>query len=261
MFESLAVGPSGHVSCPMDPRYAAFKGAFGGWTAAHALLAAQSLAPSTFEPASMSIDFMRGILPGGVSSGARLIHQTRSAMFMSVSTEQEAAPVASSSVVLTARRATRRIDAAVRPRCADAETLERLQIETGPNTWIEQFDMRVAEGRLLQTNPGLRSLVWTRLLDTCPGVHAQLAALADASFPRIYFHFDRVTPIATITMSVHFHADTAELEEGLADPVLVEAYGHGAGHGLFDQQVRIWSRAGRLLGTSAQLAQYDVSPT
>lgn len=260
MLRDFSVTANGELTAPMEPGYAAFKGAFGGWTAAHALLAARSQAPDTFAPAALSIDFLGPIEPDVVTSTPQRLRATRSAQFIIVNTAQQATLRARTSVVLALRRATERIDAVTMPRCANAAETQRTIIDAGPNTWVHRFEMRSAQGTMLQPNPGLRSLTWTRLLDTSPDHHATIAALADASFPRIFFHFDRATPIATVTMSVHFHAEPAELQDALADFVLIEAAGQIARHGFFDQQVRIWSAAGSLLATSTQLARYDVVP-
>lgn len=258
MLDKLNVTANGQLQAPMEPGYAAFKGAFGGWTAAHALLAAQSQVSVELQPAALSIDFLGAVGPGQVTSTPTLGQATRSAHFVSVQTAQLATPRANTSVLLALRRPTERIDAVTMPACPPAADLPRWTIDTGPNTWVQRFEMRCAHGRLLTPNVGLRSLTWTRLDDTSPSHHATVAAMADASFPRIYFHFAQVTPIATVTMSVHFHADEAELADALSDFVLVEASGHAARHGFFDQHVRIWSGAGALLATSTQLARYDL---
>jgi acyl-CoA thioesterase len=249
----------GVVEAPMEPGWAAFRGAFGGWTAAHALLAARRLAPG-LPPASLSIDYLTGIGPGMVRSSASLAHQTRSTRFVQVTTSQEDTPRALASVVLAARRPTARVEAVPPPDCAPPEALPRLQLGDSPVTWAERFDLRIAEGRLLQPNRRMRSRTWTRLEDSSPDPYATVAVLADASLPRIFFHFDRIVPIATVTMSVHFHATGDELAGALAGAVLLDASAQAAWDGFYDQQVRAWSREGALLATSTQLVRYDLPP-
>jgi acyl-CoA thioesterase len=247
------------VDAPMEPGYGVFKGAFGGWTAAHALLAAQGVAPSPLEPVALSIDYLGAILPGSVLASPTIVQETRSMRFIAVRTMQEAALRASSTVVMAARRDTARVDAATIPACAPAESVARFALEGGPNTWLQRFDMRCVLGKPLRPNPNMRTLTWTRLLDTSPNDHAAITAIADASIPRIFFHFDHITPIATVTLSIHYHANSAELATAMQDFVLVDSAAHAARHGFFDQQVRIWSRTGVLLATSTQMARYDVA--
>jgi len=76
------------------------------------------------------------------------------------------------------------------PACAPPEDIEPLRIDAGANTWVNRFELRSAEGRLMSPSPGLRSLTWTRLDDGSPDAYATLAVLAHASFPRIFYHFD-----------------------------------------------------------------------
>jgi acyl-CoA thioesterase len=104
----------------------------------------------------------------------------------------------------------------------------------------------------------MRSLVWTRFRDEQPLNAARLIALADASFPRIYYHYDAVVPISTVTISVHIHASVQAIEAISADFLLLEASSNGAQAGFFDQQVRLWSRNGDLLATSTQLVWFGV---
>lgn len=247
------------LEAPMDPRFSAFRGAFGGWTAALAFLAARTLAAEEFVPSSLSIDFIGAIGPGAVRAAPAVVGTTRTTRFVRVLTTQAGRPCASSSVIFSMRRATQPIDAAVMPPCASPAGLERWSSQAGPNTWVERFDLRFAAGTPFTPNAGLRSLIWTRLDDTSPDPYATLAAMADASFPRIFFHFAEATPIATLTMSVHFHADAAHTRDAVRQHVLVEASGSVARHGFFDQSVRLWSIDGALLATSTQLVRYDVA--
>jgi acyl-CoA thioesterase len=255
---SAAAWQSDRIVAPMEPGYAAFAGAFGGWTAAGAVLAAQHIAAPEFQPLSLSIEFLKGIGPGEVAWLPQEIRRTRSVQYLRVQTRQADADVATASLVFALRRHTDRIANVAAPRCAVPEALPRLALERVPVTWPERFDLRLAEGQLLQASTAMRSCQWTRFLDAQPLSHARLAALADATFPRIFFHYEQVARISTVTMSVHFHALTSEIERSGKDFVMLEAGSQAAQHGFFDQWVRIWSRAGELLATSTQLVWFDV---
>ncbi len=251
------IGPH-TAQAAMDPNFAAYSGAFGGWTAAHALSAALTHTDSQQPALSLTIDFIKGIRAGQVQSLATIIGATRSTKFIRVDTTQAGNLCASSSVVLANRRQTQAIAAVVMPECAAPETLQPLVLPMNQVTWFEQLDLRFAQGQLLKPSPQLRSLAWTKLKAPTPMSQTLLAGLADASFPRIYFHFGAPTPIATVSMTVYFHADASQLENVSDDFVLVDAASNVAVHGFFDQTVNIWARNGNLLATSTQVVRYDV---
>jgi acyl-coenzyme A thioesterase PaaI-like protein len=268
------------LRAPTDPGFAVMRGAFGGWTAAHAVVAAQRLAAreaagadaATLSPLfplfplSLSIDYLRGVSEGMVSSRPSVVHATRSTQFIRVQTWSGEQLCANSSVVLARRRETDRLVSLPAPDAPAPETLAALPpmplATTGPMpvTWIERYDMRPVDGRMFKNNPGMRSLMWSRLKQEHALDHAALAALVDANFPRIFFHYGAPSPIATVTMSVHFHAGPDDLAAVGSDFVLMEAFNRVARDGFFDQQVHIWSRAGVLLATSSQLVWFDVKP-
>lgn len=258
MLKDAKFKEDGSLIANMDPEFAAFKGAFGGWTAAHVILSAQSFQLEGHEPISLSIDFLRAIQPGEVKSAPTLLHETRGARFLSVITTQTDIPCAVSSVIFASRPGTAAVNAVTMPKCTKPEELQQLVIPPSPNTWVEQFDMRSALGKPFSAVSGMRTLFWMRSRKPGPNPAATLAAWADASIPRIFFNFTEPSLIATFTLSVHFHASEAELATHLDDFVLVEAMGHTARLGVFDQHLRIWGRNGLLLATSTQLARYNV---
>jgi acyl-CoA thioesterase len=251
------------LRAPMEPGFAAMKGAFGGWTAAHALLAAQRLLrhaspEELLTPLSLNTEFTKGIGEGVVAARPSLTSATRSTQFISVQTWHEDSLCALTSIVLARRRSTDRVESITMPTAAAPETLPVLPPLPIAVTWIERFDMRPVSGQLTRQAPAMRSLMWSRLKGEAPLGYDTLAALADANFPRIFYHYATPSPIATISMSVHFHASTQDLATVGTDFVLLEASNQIARDGFFDQQVRIWSRAGVLLATSTQLVWFDV---
>ncbi len=259
------------LRAPMEPGFAVFKGAFGGWTAALSLLAAQRLSArhsgdAALTPLSLNIEYIKGFGEGSVAARPSVESASRSTHFMRVQTWHADALCAVSSVVLSRRRATARVESASMPPAAAPESLPSLASMpkpatwTTPVTWIERFDMRPVSGTLFQPAPAMGSLMWSRAANGRSLDHAGLAALADANFPRIFYHYGAPSPIATVTMSVHFHALAHDLEAVGSDFVLMQAHNSVARDGFFDQQVRIWSRAGVLLASSSQLVWFDASP-
>jgi acyl-CoA thioesterase len=246
------------IQAPMDPNLAAFSGAFGGWTAAHALTAALSHSDGAQPVLSMTINFTKGIREGDVQSSASVLAATRSTKFIRVDTTQAGHLCASSSVVLAQRRATQAVAATHMPTCAAPEALAPLALPHGPVTWFQQLDIRFAQGQPFKPSERMRSLAWTKLKNPNAMKEGLLVALADASFPRIYFHFPAPSPIATVSMTVHFHASPSDLQAVGDDFVLIDACSNQATQGFFDQAASLWSRNGTLLATTTQMVRYDV---
>jgi acyl-CoA thioesterase len=241
-----------------DPRYGVFSGTFGGWTAAHATLTALKITPPEQTPISLTIDFLKGIGPGSVQSTPQIRAQTKSTSFIEVTTSQSDIACARTSVITNRRRVTDSIAALSAPAARAPEAFAASTYSHPIATWIEQYEMRFVEGTPLTRTPQMRSLAWMRERPRRAWTWATLAALADANLPRIFFHYDSLTPIATVTMSVHFHMDADALAALADDFVLVDASSAIAHAGLFDQTVRVWSRAGKLLLSSTQIAVFNV---
>jgi acyl-CoA thioesterase len=193
-----------------------------------------------------------------VLSSASLLAATRSTKFIRVDTTQAGQVCASSSVVLAQRRTTQAVAATPMPTCAAPEALAPLALPHGPVTWFQQLDIRFAQGQPFKPSERMRSLAWTKLKIPNAMNECLLVALADASFPRIYFHFPAPSPIATVSMTVHFHASPSDLQAVGEDFVLIDAHSNKATQGFFDQAASLWSRNGTLLATTTQMVRYDV---
>jgi acyl-CoA thioesterase len=254
------------LTTPVEPGYTAFSGAFGGWTAAHALTAAMPFCREVCEPISITTDFLKGIATAAgadgelptVRSTAHLLSAGSSAQFVRIETFAADTLTAHTSVVFARRRDTTAIAGATMPQCPLPETLSTFTYPSSPVTWIDRFDTRFVQGVPLRPNAHLRSVAWVRFADQLRPFDTQcLVALADANLPRIYFHFSKPTPIATASMTVQIHAPKHRLAAVGHDFVLMDAYSNAASHGYFDQTVRIWARDGTLLASSVQMVRYS----
>lgn len=261
MLQTFTVQPNPQgvsLTAAMQPEYAAYAGAFGGWTAAQAMLASQQLAREGEEPIALTIDFQKAIGAGDAMAQASVINASKSTQFMRVETTQEDTLRTSASIIWSRRRETDRVSAIVFPDVRAAQDLQSLAVPSPENTWLQQFDMRHAHGMLFKRSEQMRSLIWTRFRDDQPLSVPRLTALADASVPRILYHYASPAPISTVTMTVYFHATAQEIEAIGNDFVLIDASASQAGGGYFDQQVKIWSQGGKLLATSSQLVWFNV---
>ena len=217
------------------------------------------LAPPEQTPIALTIDFLKGIGVGAVSSTPEIRSQAKSTSFIAIATSQNEIACAQTSLITNRRRATDSVAALAAP-AADPPEIYAASTYSHPiATWIDQYEMRFVAGTPLTRTPQMRSLAWVRERPMRVWTWATLAALGDANLPRIFFHYDSLTPIATVTMSVHFHIDEAALAALAGDFLLVDASSAIAHAGLFDQTVRVWSQAGALVLSSTQIAVFNVS--
>ncbi len=244
---------------PHDRGYGVFSGMFGGWTAAHAMTAAMSLAPPEQTPIALTIDFLKGIGEGSVQSTPVVRSQSKSTTFIAITTSQNEIACAHTSIIVNRRRATDSVAALTVPAAPAPEEVAPSTFTHPIATWVDRYEMRFIAGTPLIRTPHMRSLAWVRERPQRMWTWATLAALADANLPRIFFHYAALTPIATVTMSVHFHVDTAALAALADDFLLVDASSAIAHAGLFDQTVRVWSRDGALVLSSTQIAVFNVN--
>jgi hypothetical protein len=254
---------------PTEPGYGTFIGAFGGWTCAAGVLAATELVNAAVDdgrdPLALTINFTAPLRDGFVAVEPVISISTKSTTHVSLVAwhESEAnvrapAPSATMSLVFAKRRTSDRIDVVAMPETAAPDSVPRARFANDKVSWPAQYDQRMVVGTPFHTNPAMRTLTWTRNTDLAALTFARLAAIADASLPRIFFHYPAASPISTVTMTVQFHCDAAEIEAVGNEFVLIEATAQAARHGHFDQHVRIFTAAGRLLATSTQLVWFDV---
>ncbi len=120
------------------------------------------------------------------------------------------------------------------------------------------FERRTLDGFPPAPGGDSRSLAWVR-----PRLgawdKALLAMVTDNSPPRAMYALPRVMT-TTLSLTAYLHA-TAEELAGLGDDyILIECEGRVGGGGASDERSSYWSRDGRLLATSEQLAWYRQMP-
>ena len=142
------------------------------------------------------------------------------------------------------------------PAPAPLDIPQRPHFENGP-AFFHRYDVRQFVGRPFKANPTTDSRAWVKDADGRPLDWVSLAAHADAPLPRIFLVTTRPSAIATMTMSVYFHATAEAFAEAGGDFILVEAECRAGHDGFHDQTARLWTASGRLLATSEQLVWYN----
>jgi hypothetical protein len=117
------------------------------------------------------------------------------------------------------------------------------------------FERRALEGFPPEPGESSRSLAWVRSRRG-PMDKAMLGMVTDHSPPRAMYALGRSVSTTTLSLTVYLHATDAELAEVGEDYILVECEGRVGGGGASDERSSYWSRSGKLLATSEQLAWY-----
>ncbi len=120
------------------------------------------------------------------------------------------------------------------------------------------FERRTLDGFPPTPGGDSRSLAWVRPRN---GVwdKALLAMVTDNSAPRAMYALDRVMT-TTLSLTAYLHATVEEIAALGDDFILIECEGRVGGGGASDERSSYWSRDGRLLATSEQLAWYRQAP-
>jgi acyl-CoA thioesterase len=93
---------------------------------------------------------------------------------------------------------------------------------------------------------------WIRLAEPRPLDHLLIAAMTDAWMPSVFSRLDERVGVPTVDLTIHFRAtvDAADAHEWC----LVRFRSQMAADGFVEEDGEVWSRSGRLLAHSRQLA-------
>jgi acyl-CoA thioesterase len=260
--QAIALAPTtepgvwrGHTS----PPYANFIGPFGGLTAAQALQAVLVHPQLLGEPVAFTVNYAAALADGEFIAIARPARTNRSTQHWVVELRQGEQTVATATCLTAARRETWSGHEAGMPdvpRPDDVPRTPRRGVE-----WLNRYDMRFLTGMIprqwegQETGESLTRL-WVRDDPARRLDFASLTAMADIFFPRIWLRRAQQTPLGTVTMTVYFHADSAQLQATGAGWLLGQARGQGFRNGYFDHAGQLWNEAGDLLATTHQVMYY-----
>ncbi len=248
----------GVFSGTTHPAWANMVGPFGGITAATVLQAVMQHPDRLGEPVSYTVNFCAGVADGAFEIEARPTRTNRSTQHWFVQMRQGGEVVTTATAVTAVRRETFSSLEHAPPPMPEPDSLPR---GFAPRLeWPRRYDMRFTEGPLPDVWDGregtTRSRLWVRDAAGRPLDFPGLAALADVFFPRVYVRRARTVPIGTVSMTVYFHADSAQLAATGAGWIQAQVEGQVLRNGFFDATAQLWNRAGDLLVTTNQLVYY-----
>ncbi|MFZ5718365.1 MAG: acyl-CoA thioesterase [Pseudomonadota bacterium] len=242
-----------------SPRYWAFVGPFGGFTAATLLRAVLGEPQAAGEPVAITVNYCAPVAEGDFDLEARLVRANRSSQHWTAAlTQGGEAPAAIATVMLAERRESWSQQVAAPPTAPPAQALPPYE---SPSTaaWVSQYAFRFAEGApdFSGEGPGdVRSVVWIADAEPRPVDHVSLVSMGDAFFARIFHAKRGLVPFGTVSMTTYFHATADELAAEPITAVLGVADARTFHRSYGDQVGELWSPDGRLLATTQQLCYF-----
>jgi acyl-CoA thioesterase len=233
-------------------------GPFGGITAAVMLQAVMQQPERLGNPVSLTVNFCAGLAEGGFEVTARAARTNRSTQHWTVELVQSGQTAITATVVTATRRSTFSSNETQMPSVDAPHNLQQTHIPR--LSWAQRYDMRFITGNLPTVWDGKEgsslTRVWVRDVQERSVDFASLTALADTFFPRVFLRRAIFAPIGTVSMTVYFHADDADLAALGSGFVLGQAQAQCFFNGFFDQTAQLWSEAGTLLATTHQVVYY-----
>jgi len=245
----------GHTS----PAYSNMIGPFGGVTAAQALNAVLQHPKRLGEPVAFTVNFATALADGPFLVQARAVRTNRSTQHWIVEVRQGDETVLTATAVTALRRDTWSVCEVPMPEVARAQDVPAGEL--GRVEWPRRYEMRFVAGMLPIAWDGAeskdsRTLMWVRDNPPRPLDFASPTALSDVFFPRIWLRRASFVPIGTMSMTVYFHADQAQLQATGTGFLLAQAQAQAFHSGYFDQTAQLWNEAGELLVTTHQVVYY-----
>lgn len=254
----------GHYRGQTSPAYWNMVGPFGGITAATVLRSILLHPDLLGEPLSLTVNYAGALSTGPFTVQATPVRTNRSTQHWNVSilqTDAQGAQVVTTTAtaVTAARRETWSLADTPMPEVPRPEALDRIGSVSGVE-WFNRYDIRPVTGAMPRqwNGQGDSSLtqLWMRDVPERPLDFCSLAALADVFFPRVWLRRAVHVPAGTVSITVYFHASSAQLRETGDGYLLGQARGQEFRNGFFDQAVQLWNEAGTMLATSHQIVYY-----
>ncbi len=253
-----------HFDGRPHPAYANMVGPFGGVTAAQILQAVLQHPKLLGEPVAFTVNFAAAVADAPFRVEARPVRTNRSTQHWTMSLLQTDAQgvdatVITATAVTAARRDTWSATDAPMPAAPRPQDIPRA-LPPKRVRWIERYDMRPVAGPIPTDWDGAESdsltQLWLRDDPPRPLDFLSLAAMADVFFPRVWRRRAVMTPVGTVSMTVYFHAGSAELAATGEGHLLGQARSQSFFNGFFDQSAELWNEAGHLLATTHQIVYY-----
>ncbi len=236
-------------------------GLWGGYALGLCVRALEAEPEATGETLSMTLTYASGLPSGELDIRTRRLRQGGSIGVWEVELRPHGVEdVGVHGMVTLARRPpTPPFTFASLPQAPPPEALPSPEHPAGAAHFgASAFERRTLDGFPPKPGGDSRSLAWVRPRNGAWD-KALLAMVTDNSAPRAMYALDRVMT-TTLSLTAYLHASAEELADLGDNFILIECEGRVGGGGASDERSSYWSRDGRLLATSEQLAWYRQIP-
>jgi acyl-CoA thioesterase len=245
----LRLEPAGHGAwrARISERWWIFQGPYGGYLSA---LLARAVRLAVDDPGrplrSLSVHFVAPPAAGSVTLTAGVERAGRSSTTVSARMEQDGAPVALALAGCgTWREGDPEWTDGAMPPAPPPEACDPVEAAPGLPAFLGRLDVRFVSG-----GPGARNLAWVRPRPARPLDAEGLVLVADTWMPAALTRSGRPLIVPTFDLTVHVRAPLEPAEDWL----LIAFASRFAAGGAWEEDGELWSRDGRLLGQSRQLA-------
>ena len=264
---ALALEPTGEAGVyagRTSPDYWNMVGPFGGVTAGTMLQAILRHPALLGEPLSLTVNYASAIAEGPYTLRATPVRTNRSTQHWLLTIEQpgadgEVITSTTATAVTAARRETWSLSDCPMPEVPAPAAVDRLPPGFGVQ-WLSLYEMRPITGAIPQVWDGSGdsslSQLWMRDAPARALDFPALAAFADMFYPRVWLRRALHVPAGTVSITVYFHASSAQLAESGTGYLLGQARAQEFRNGFFDQSAQLWSEAGQMLATTHQIVYF-----
>jgi len=233
-------------------------GLWGGYAIGLAVRVLEAEPEAVGEALSLTLTYAAGLPSGELDVRTRRLRQGGSigvweVELLAAGSEQ----VGVHAIVTLARRPTTPDFAfATMPDAPDPDSLPSpIMAGVSQHFGAAAFERRTTDNFPPKASGNSLTLAWVRSRRG-PWDKALLGMVTDNSAPRAMYALGPTIMTTTLSLTVYLHATAAELADLGDDFILVECEGRVGGGGASDERSSYWSRGGRLLATSEQLAWY-----
>lgn len=243
------------------PEYWNMVGPFGGSTAATLLRAVLQQPNVHGEPISLTVNYAGPVAEGEFEIAVEAVRTNRSNQHWTITQTQGGEVCTTATAVTAVRKDTWTDGQLAAPEAPAVESLEPAPHYPGI-AWNASYEQRIVEGGIPGEGDGesesSRSTFWLRDNPPRPADFYSIAAKTDTLYPRVFLRQGTYLPAGTVTLTIHFLADAAELEALGDDFVLATGYARRFGRSYYDQTSELWSPAGKLLATAHQMVYFKI---
>ena len=262
---ALTAREPGHYQGRTTQAYWNMVGPYGGITAATLVQAMLQHPDCLGEPISLTVNYAAAVGTGPFTLQATPVRTNRSTQHWTLTLLQADASGAlrvttTATAVTAVRRDTWGACDIPMPTVPPAAQLASATLPGPAPEWIQRYDMRMLEGGLPTrwdgSGDGSLTRMWVRDAEPRALDWPALTAMADVFFPRVWLRRSTHVPAGTVSMTVYFHANQAQLQATGIRHVLAQARGQQFGNGFFDQTAQLWNADGVVLATSHQIVYF-----